>query len=342
MKLSISAYSLVVGLSDPLLRLGHGGDNLHRVDTALRGSVETADEFLTQVASHLILAGGKRMRPLLCAAAASIPTPGEAAPQDSIMGGVSVELVQVGSLYHDDVMDEADTRRSVESVNARWGNLTAILAGDFLLAKASEIAASLGVEVAGLLAATIGQLCEGQVLEIQDVFNPQRTMDRYLRSIDGKTAALFATACRIGGIVTEQSRPEIDALTAYGRSFGLAFQVVDDVLDTIASDEQLGKPAGHDLIEGVYTLPVLHTIAGEHGAELASLLGGPLETAPFEQAIQLVRSGDGVAQALRTAESYADEACAALAGFPANPITDALRETAQEVVSQARQISTAA
>ncbi len=115
-----------------------------------------------------------------------------------ILGGVSVELVQVGSLCHDDVIDEAETRRASRASTSRWGNLKAILAGDFLLAKASEIAASLGTEVAGLLAATIGKLCEGEVNELRHAYDPARTIESYLTAIEGKTAALFATACRVG------------------------------------------------------------------------------------------------------------------------------------------------
>src|SRR4051794_9634745 len=160
------------------------------------------------------------------------------------MGAVAVELVHLGSLYHDDVRDEARTRRTVESVNARWGNLQAILAGDFLLARASEIAASLGTEVAKLLAATISRLCEGQILELQHTYNLERSETAYLSSIAGKTAALYSTACRIGSIVAELPREEVEALTAFGHAYGMAFQVVDDILDLVASDEQLGKPAG--------------------------------------------------------------------------------------------------
>src|SRR4249919_15278 len=139
------------------------GADLGRVEQALREAVVSDNAFLTEIASHLILAGGKRLRPALAIAAASV-TSADAGPvsQDVIMGAAAVELVQVGSLYHDDVIDEAQTRRTVDSVNARWGNLKAILAGDFLLAKASEIAASLGTEVAALLAATIARLCQGQ------------------------------------------------------------------------------------------------------------------------------------------------------------------------------------
>jgi heptaprenyl diphosphate synthase len=262
------------------------GADLVRVEEALRRSVVTDDEFLTQVASHLIVAGGKRVRPLFSVASSAVTSERlDAAAESAVLGGVSVELVHIGSLYHDDVMDEAEMRRTVQSVNSRWGNLRAILAGDFLLAKASEIAASLGTEVAGLLAATIAQLCEGQVRELQAMFDPGRTEEAYLASISGKTASLFAAACRIGGIVAELDRSEIDAVTEFGRAYGMAFQMVDDVLDVIATDEQLGKPAGNDLVEGVYTLPVLRALAFEGGDELRELLTRPLPVAGTAEAL---------------------------------------------------------
>src|SRR5207302_6545818 len=160
-----------------------------RVETALRQAVRGDDPFLTEVASHLLSAGGKRLRPAL-ALAASYRRGGAPASDEAVMGGVSVELVHLGSLYHDDVMDDAATRRGVESVNARWGNLVAIVAGDFLLARASEISARLGAEVAALMAATIGRLCEGQVLELKAAYDTTRAEDAYLASIAGKTAAL--------------------------------------------------------------------------------------------------------------------------------------------------------
>ena len=154
-------------------------------------------------------------------------------------------------------------------MNAKWGNLKAILAGDFLLARASELAASLGAEVAGLLGHTIGRLCEGEVGQLRWSFNADRPIHAYLDSINGKTASLFATSCRIGALVGDLDRPTIDAVTTFGASFGMVFQVVDDVLDLTASEEQLGKPSGHDLFEGVYTLPVLETLAaGRRNEEL--------------------------------------------------------------------------
>src|SRR3954471_4885201 len=158
-----------------LLQLPDLDTELGRVEAALRSSVRTGDEFLGEVASHLIDAGGKRLRPTLAVAAAVAG--GASVSDDVIQGSVSVELVHLGSLYHDDVMDDAEVRRGVQSVNARWGNLVAILAGDFLLARASEIAAGLGTEVAALLAATIGRLCEGQIGELQSAYNVDRTED---------------------------------------------------------------------------------------------------------------------------------------------------------------------
>src|SRR5439155_4382965 len=233
----------MVGLAS-LLDLPALTGDLSRVEDALRLSVEAPDPFLTEVASHLIMAGGKRLRPALALAAGYTAGPEastRAAPSDCVMGAVSTELVHLGSLYHDDVMDEALTRRGVESVNARWGNLVAILAGDFLLARASELAASLGTEVAGLLASTIGLLCEGQVRELGQVFDVGRSEEAYLRTIEGKTAALMSASCRIGALTAGLPRPLVDALTAYGQRLGMAFQIVDDVLDVVATEEELGK-----------------------------------------------------------------------------------------------------
>jgi heptaprenyl diphosphate synthase len=308
-------------------------DGLVRVESALVEAVSTADEFVDGVSTHLIRAGGKRQRPAIAVAAAA--TGGaDRVTDDVVQGGVAVELVQVGSLYHDDVIDEADTRRDVESVNARWGNLIAILAGDFLLARASELAAELGTEVAGLLAATIGRMTAGEMVEIKGAFDIERTEDSYLVSIAGKTAALFSASARIGGIVAGLSRAEIDSLTDYGHNYGMAFQIVDDILDVIASDEELGKPAGHDLVEGVYTLPVLRTLANGSpaSAELRGLLGGTLQDGGLTAALDVLRRSDGVNDAAAVAESYARSAIAALDGVGAGDASDWLGATAEQLL----------
>jgi len=299
-------------------------DARERVEAALLAAVAADDAFLTEVASHLIRAGGKRVRPLFAVAAAAAGAPsGHTTTDDAVLGGVAVELVHLGSLYHDDVIDEAVTRRTVESVNARWGNLTAILAGDFLLAKASEIAASLGTEVAGLLAATIGRLCEGEVAELRSAFDVTRSEAAYLESIRGKTASLFATACRIGALVGGLPRDAVDALTSYGESYGMAFQIVDDVLDVVASEAELGKPAGHDLVEGVYTLPVLFALRTNDA--LRDRLGRPLDGVELHDALVLVRSDGAVSSALDAARAHADRAITALDALPDGDATAWLR-----------------
>ncbi len=309
--------------------------DLSRVEAALRDSVRSDDPFLTEVASHLIVAGGKRVRPAFAVAAAGTARSGaQPVTDETILGGVAVELVHLGSLYHDDVIDDAPTRRTVESVNARWGNLKAILAGDFLLARASEIAASLGTEVAGLLAATIARLCEGEVRELQAAYDVGRTEEAYLAAVDGKTASLFATACRIGGIVGGLPRPAIEALTAFGRHYGMAFQIVDDVLDVVATDEELGKPSGHDLVEGVYTLPVIRALASRTGDALRDLLGHPIEGAALAEARSLVRSDGAVSDSVAAAGRFVGTAVEALHPLGPSDSVDWLAATARQLLAR--------
>jgi heptaprenyl diphosphate synthase len=331
-----------VATLSPLLQLPVLQADLTRVEDELHTAVEATDPFLTEVASHLLDAGGKRVRPALAVAAASTRSVGlEPATGDVIRGAASVELVHLGSLYHDDVMDDAATRRTVESVNARWGNLKAILAGDYLLARASEIAASLGTEVAGLLASTIARLCEGQVLELQHTYDVGRTEESYLRSIEGKTASLLGTACRIGALVADLPRSDVDRLTRFGRAYGMAFQIVDDILDVVATDEQLGKPAGHDLVEGVYTLPVIRTLANADAgtAELRALLGSPLTARELDAARQIVRSNGAVDDALGTAEGFAREAVGALDELGGSEAVDAMRGATDHLLASVAAIA---
>lgn len=319
------------------------------------------------MASHLVRTGGKRLRPLITAFASVAGTDGGPPDEDrtadrsgepaatgtldgiderrldtqldgisdaAVTGAVAVELVHVGSLHHDDVIDEAETRHNVQSVNARWGNLRAILSGDFLLARASELAAPLGSEVAELLAATIGKLCQGEVHELVYAYQVDRGEDEYFAAIRDKTAALYSTAARVGGLVSRLPRPRIEALSEFGSHFGMAFQIVDDVLDVVASDEQLGKPAGHDMAEGVYNLPVLHALQGPRGNELRSLLGAPLDDAARTRARDLVRMSQGVAEAMQVARSYVSQAIATLASVGSDAATHALAEAASSLMGR--------
>lgn len=310
-------------------------DGLRRTEDELRKVVESDDPFLTEVARHLIDAGGKRVRPALAITASLVlDEDPDVALWAVIRGGVAVELVHQGSLYHDDVMDDAETRRTVQSVNARWGNLEAILAGDYLLARASEIAADLGTEVAGLLAATIAALCEGQVREVRHAFDVDRSEEAYLASISGKTASLLATAARIGAIVADHSRDVVDAVTDFGHNYGMAFQVVDDLLDVTATDEELGKPSGNDLVEGTYTLPVIRALAGPAGDDLRSLLGGPIDSAGRDRARELVRADGAISSTRETAVGYLADARVAIDGLPTNPAVGAMLTTCDLLVER--------
>jgi heptaprenyl diphosphate synthase len=308
--------------------------DLGRVESALKASVETDDPFLTDVATHLIGAGGKRLRPLLalCAGYAGGTRP---ASEDVVTGAVAVELVHLGSLYHDDVIDEATTRRGVESVNARWSNIVAILAGDYLLARASSLAAGLGVEVAGILAATIAELCKGQVLELQRLFDVDRNEDAYFGSISGKTASLMASSCRIGALMGRLPREGVEALTTFGSHVGMIFQIVDDVLDLTASEEELGKPAGLDLAEGIYTLPVIYAL--RDSPQLRDLLGGPLDPGAVSEGRKLACSDGAVGAALAVAEGHAAAAGGCLDEVPLDPeVKEGLGRLCRLLINQPR------
>ena len=315
-----------MALASPLLALQSMDGDRERVEAALLAAVRTRDAYLTELASHLIVAGGKRLRPVMTIAAAQVGSKAEVS-EDVIQGAIACELVHLRSLYHDDVMDESTMRRGVDTVNAKWGNLQAIVAGDFLLARASGIAASLGNEIAGLLARTIAQLCEGQIEELQHTYSVARTVPSYLVSIEGKTASLFATSARIGALVAGHDADVVDALTNYGTAFGMVFQIVDDILDVIATDAELGKRAGHDMEEGVYTLPVLLTLSqkSSDSDELRSFLGKPLSQPERERALAIVRTHSGIQSAIESANNYVHMAETECDRMPQGVVTDALR-----------------
>ncbi len=299
------------------LRLPGLEQALGRVEDALSRAVQAGDALLSDVAGHLAAAGGKRLRPALVISSAhacsiSLKDASELS-EEVIQGGVAVELVHLGSLYHDDVMDEAEHRRGVQSVNARWGNLVAILSGDFLLARASEVAASLGTEVATLLARTIARLCEGEVTQLTYAFNTERPESAYLSSIAGKTASLIAASARLGALTSGAPPEWVDALTEYGHATGMAFQIWDDVRDLVSSEDLLGKPACHDMVEGTYTLPVIRALAVEGvGDDLRALLGRPLDFPTRDKARDLILSTTALEESVGEARRWVARADGAL------------------------------
>lgn len=297
--------------------------DLARLERCLEAVVTDGDRSLGDIATHLIRAGGKRIRPMLALAAASLN--GGPIVNETILGGVSVELVHLASLYHDDVMDEAPKRRNVISVNALWGNHLAIVAGDYLLARSAEIAAKLGNEFAGLIATTLARLCQGQVAEVRAAYQLGRSEEEYLKAISDKTAALMSTACRIGGLTGGLESSQVDALSLYGESLGMVFQIRDDVLDVVADEDLLGKPPGQDLAEGVYTLPVQRAMQDALvGAELRGLLGKPLDHEAVALARHLVSQSSGIEDSYYAAQRYANDAVEATTHLGSGPIPGAL------------------
>ncbi len=291
-------------------------ERLEQVEARLFEASRSDDPFLTQIAQHLLAAGGKRFRPLLTQLAA------ELGPSDDgrrVEAGVAVELIHLGSLYHDDVIDEADSRRGTVSVNANWNNTIAILAGDFLMARASEVAAAtLGQEAVRLLARTYAQLVEGQTLELQLVGSLEHGPEDYYRVIGGKTASLIRTSARLGAMAADAPAESVEAISTWAWELGIVFQITDDALDLVATEDLLGKPTGSDIGEGVFTLPVLHALHGSDAGRVRELLAGerPYSPQTVAEVIRLVRKGGFVDAALDEAAERVRAAEKAISVIP--------------------------
>ena len=297
------------------LQLDSVESDLVRLESLLAESVIFGDAYLDSVTTHLIYAGGKRLRPMLAVASATSGT--RVATQNDLLGGVALELMHLASLYHDDVMDEAEVRRNVDSVNARFGNLIAIVAGDYLMARSAGIAAELGNDVAGLMARTLAGLTRGQVSEVRTAFSTDRTEADYFEAIEGKTGTLMSSSCRVGALTAERPEVEREALTEFGRCFGMIYQLRDDILDVTATDNELGKPAGQDLAEGIYNLPTIFALRDASiGDELRSVLGAILDDEERERARKLVVATDGIERTMLAAQDYLAQAHSALSVLP--------------------------
>ena len=230
-------------------------DNLEKLEKRLFEVTVSEDTYLTEISQYLMEAGGKRFRPIISLLAGELGTENK---DKVIDAGISVELIHLGSLYHDDVIDEATTRRGVESTNRKWNATLAILAGDYLLARSSELAAdNLGLESVKLLASTYAELVVGQTKEVQFSFDTKHGTDDYLEVIGGKTASLIRTSAKLGAMASNSSPSLIESISSWAWHSGIIFQITDDILDLNSDTETLGKPAGNDILEGTYTLPVL-------------------------------------------------------------------------------------
>ncbi|MGQ0849797.1 MAG: polyprenyl synthetase family protein [Actinomycetota bacterium] len=312
-----------------LIPLTHIWEQLTRVEERLLEAATSEDPYLTKIAQHLLLAGGKRFRALLALLAAEFGPRSPSLDGRPVEAAVAVELIHVGSLYHDDVIDESDVRRGAPSVNANWTNTVAILAGDFLLARASEVAATyLSRESVRLLAATYAELVEGQTRELQLIDSLDHPQVEYERVIAGKTAALIRTSARLGAIAADATDEAVDALSAWAWELGMVFQLSDDALDLVGTEDTLGKPAGSDIREGTFTLPVLSAAQGPEGDRLRHLLGRPrpYPEGVVEEAISLIRGGGWVDRAIDLALNRLEHAQSHIADLPPSPAKDILSE----------------
>jgi octaprenyl-diphosphate synthase len=296
---------------------------LAAVDDCIAGALRADGALLGEAAARVAGAGGKRLRPLFTIVAAQL---GGVFDERVVKAAAAVELVQVGSLVHDDILDGADTRRGRATINAVEGVDHALLAGDYILARAAQLAASVSGEAAGLLATALGELGEGQVLEMRDVYDPDRSIESHLASVRGKTASLFSCACRLGAHCGGVSARNTEALARFGDSFGMGFQLLDDVLDIVGDGARLGKPTGNDIASGVYTLPLLSALAAPGGGELRHLLGNGSGARPEQvaEALDAVRRSGAVAGALTAADRYADEARRAVEHLNQTAVGDGL------------------
>jgi heptaprenyl diphosphate synthase len=311
---------------DPSLEAELRG-RLNDVEASLEKAVRSDTDFVTETASYLVAAGGKRFRPLLVLLSGYFGDPGD--PR-LIQGATAIEITHLATLYHDDVIDEADHRRGMPSVNARWGNNVAILTGDFLFAKASEISSDLGTDVTRLLARTIATVCDGQIREVEAWGRTDQTEDAYLEIIRRKTATLIATSCRLGGMLSEASAETIERLDDFGMALGMAFQLSDDIMDVIATEEELHKAPGQDLKLGVYTLPVLYALDdGEAGRALADLLAeGPPSGGRLDRALDLVRRDGSLNRAREAVSRSVRRAGQVVGALPAGPARESLTHIA--------------
>jgi heptaprenyl diphosphate synthase/octaprenyl-diphosphate synthase len=301
-------------------------DGLAAVEKQLDQAVTVDRAEIERPARRVVLSGGKRLRPALALASGAVFGPNGDAVTDAkvVEGATAVELVQAGSLIHDDIMDEAGERRGVPTINSLEGPNQAILVGDFLLARAGQLAAGVSREAAGALANAIADLCIGQSAESAALFDTHRSVGAYETSINGKTAALFRAACEIGSAAAGATPEAVAAVADYGTAFGMAFQIIDDVLDLTSTSAALGKPAGNDIREGVYTLPVLVALRAADGEVLRARLGHVPTDGELEHALELVRSSGGIAAAVERARTFNERAAASLEALPAGPVREGL------------------
>lgn len=304
------------------------------VEELIRKQVDGKYDFAIETSRHLIDAGGKRLRPLLTLISSHFGNP---KAKGIIEAAVVCELTHLGTLYHDDVMDEAPLRRGVESANSRWGNSVAILTGDYLFAKVSQLLADLGPEAVRLQAFTFERLVIGQILETQGSSKGRSPLQHYLAVISDKTGSLIAASARYGAMISGATEGVTESLTNFGESMGIVFQLADDIIDIASDSNESGKTPGTDLKEGVPTLVTLHVMESNDpkDAELKELLSGPIKSDQLvAETIKALRNHRALEQSREMIAKYASETQKHLSALPNGVAKEALISLSDAVVSR--------
>ncbi|HUF86518.1 MAG TPA: polyprenyl synthetase family protein [Thermohalobaculum sp.] len=291
---------------------------------------------IPEISAHLIEAGGKRLRPILTLAAARLCGYRGA---DHVKLAASVEFIHTATLLHDDVIDESRQRRGRATANLLWDNKSSVLVGDYLFARAFQLMVETGaIRVLRILSDASAVIAEGEVLQLTTAHDLSTDPARHDQVIRGKTAALFAAATEVGGVIAGAADPETKALRVYGDGLGMAFQLTDDLLDYGGSSATLGKDTGDDFRQGKVTLPVI--LAYRRGDEAArafwrrAIVRGPQEPGDLAEALAHLEATGALAETQATARRHADRALAALAAFPSGALRTALEDIAEFVVAR--------
>ena len=314
-------------------------DDLAACNRLIVQQMQSRVALIPRLAAHLVAAGGKRLRPLLTLACARLC--GYQGGSRHVHLAACVEFIHTATLLHDDVVDGSQLRRGLASANAVFGNEASVLVGDFLFSRAFQLMTADGsLHVLHILSDAAATIAEGEVLQLVTQNDLSTTEARYLEVIEGKTAALFAAACRVGAVVANRPETEEQALSAYGTAIGMAFQLVDDALDYAADQRLLGKTVGDDFREGKITLPVLAAYHAGTEADQAfwrrTIEASEQTEADLEHALSLMARTGAIEAALRRAAVYAEQAQQALAPLGASVFRDALMAVADYTVSRSR------
>jgi len=305
--------------------------DMKAVNAMILDNMQSEVPLIPHLASYLIAAGGKRIRPLLTLSCTAL-FDGDMTRAHRL--AAAVEFIHTATLLHDDVVDDSEERRGKKSANVVFGNEASVLVGDFLFSRAFQLMVADGnLDVLRILSTASAIIAEGEVLQLSVQNNLDTSMDDYLRVIEGKTASLFAAACEVGPVIAGQNAETVQAIRDYGMNLGLAFQIIDDVLDYNAEREKLGKTVGDDFREGKMTAPVLFAIQKANKEELefwARTLGDKnQQDGDFETAQTLIAKHDAISQGMKLAQEYGDKAIQNLNSLPDRE----LKSTLQDLIS---------